>query len=184
MDIRWWVGGGEVEPTRKKPSAVDCKAPRPLKERHPHQNTGWSDQNQSSRQVCISPSWSSCWSCWSRAFAEPWENTWAHSAVLEDRRGNWRATQDKCRKGESGSEVERWRVLLSIHQRTNRSCTLNNPQDHRGKGSISSMNLIEAHKRSIEREKKKLGVTDYGLLWISFLRGAVVALIIERLIIH
>ena len=46
------------------------------------------------------------------------------------------------------------------------------------------MNLIEAHKRSIEREKKKLGVNDYGLLWISFLRGAVVALIIERLIIH
>ena len=46
------------------------------------------------------------------------------------------------------------------------------------------MNLIEAHKRSIEREKKKLGVADYGLLWISFLRGAFVALIIERLIVH
>ncbi|ABM78993.1 Conserved hypothetical protein [Prochlorococcus marinus str. MIT 9303] len=46
------------------------------------------------------------------------------------------------------------------------------------------MNLIEAHKRSIEREKKKLGMTDYGLLWISFLRGALVALIIERLIFH
>jgi len=46
------------------------------------------------------------------------------------------------------------------------------------------MNLIEAHKRSIAREKKKLGVSDYGLLWISFLRGAFVALIIERLIVH
>jgi uncharacterized membrane protein YoaK (UPF0700 family) len=46
------------------------------------------------------------------------------------------------------------------------------------------MDLIEAHKRSIEREKRKLGVTDYGLLWISFLRGAIVALILERLIAH
>ncbi|WP_413410226.1 hypothetical protein [Prochlorococcus sp. MIT 1313] len=73
---------------------------------------------------------------------------------------------------------------MSIHQKTNRSCTLNNPQDYHEKGSISRMNLIEAHKRSIEREKKKLGVSDYGLLWISFLRGAFVALIIERLIIH
>lgn len=75
-------------------------------------------------------------------------------------------------------------MLFSFHQKTNRSCTLINPQDHHEKGSISSMNLIEAHKRSIEREKKKLGVSDYGLLWISFLRGAFVALIIERLIVH
>ena len=74
--------------------------------------------------------------------------------------------------------------FLSAHEKTNSTCTLNNPQDYYEKGSISRMNLIEAHKRSIEREKKKLGVSDYGLLWISFLRGAFVALIIERLIIH
>ena len=47
-----------------------------------------------------------------------------------------------------------------------------------------SLNLIEMHKRSIEREKKKLGVSDYGLLWISFLRGVVLTLILERLIFH
>ncbi len=42
--------------------------------------------------------------------------------------------------------------------------------------------LIAMHKRSIAREKKTLGVNDYGLLWISFFRGFLIAIILERLI--
>ena len=52
------------------------------------------------------------------------------------------------------------------------------------KRDSNPMNLISIHKRSIEREKRKLGVTDYQLLWISFFRGALVAIILERLILH
>ena len=67
------------------------------------------------------------------------------------------------------------------------------PTDERGrylriptplKREASDMNLISIHKRSIEREKKKLGVSNYGLLWIAFFRGVIVTLIIERLIFH
>jgi len=75
-------------------------------------------------------------------------------------------------------------LLLSIDQKAHRPCALIFSQDHRGTAIKKNMDLIEAHKRSIEREKRKLGVTDYGLLWISFLRGAIVALILERLIAH
>jgi hypothetical protein len=43
------------------------------------------------------------------------------------------------------------------------------------------MNLIELHKQSINREKQKLGISDYGMLWIFFFRGILIALILERL---
>ena len=46
------------------------------------------------------------------------------------------------------------------------------------------VDLVALHKSSIAREKKKLGVGDYGLLWISFFRGVLVSLIVERLLIH
>lgn len=46
------------------------------------------------------------------------------------------------------------------------------------------INLIQIHKNSIEREKRKLGVDEYGLLWISFFRGFLLALVFERLILH
>ena len=45
-------------------------------------------------------------------------------------------------------------------------------------------NLIALHKRSIEREKRILRINEYGLLWIQFFRGAIVALILERLLFH
>ena len=49
---------------------------------------------------------------------------------------------------------------------------------------LSLKSLITIHKNSIEREKKKLGINNYWLLWISFARGAIVALLIDRLIFH
>ncbi len=46
------------------------------------------------------------------------------------------------------------------------------------------MKLIEKHKQLIAWYKKKLGLTDYGLMWIIFFKGVLVALFLERLIIH
>ena len=46
------------------------------------------------------------------------------------------------------------------------------------------INFFDLHKRSIAREKRTLRVTDYGLLWISFFRGVIVALVVERLLFH
>ena len=46
------------------------------------------------------------------------------------------------------------------------------------------MKLIGKHKQLIAWYKKKLGLTDYGLLWLVFFKGVFVALVIERLIIH
>ena len=46
------------------------------------------------------------------------------------------------------------------------------------------MKLIEKHKQLIFWYQKKLGISDYGLLWIVFFKGVFVALVIERLIVH
>ncbi len=46
------------------------------------------------------------------------------------------------------------------------------------------IDLIAAHKRSIAREKRQLRIGEYSLLWIFFFRGALVALIIQRVLFH
>ena len=46
------------------------------------------------------------------------------------------------------------------------------------------MKLIDNHKQLIAWYQKKLGLTDYGLLWLVFFKGVFVALVIERLIAH
>ena len=46
------------------------------------------------------------------------------------------------------------------------------------------MKLIEKHKQLITWYKKKLDLSDYGLLWLVFFKGVFVALVIERLIVH
>lgn len=50
--------------------------------------------------------------------------------------------------------------------------------------SFGFKGLIDLHKKSIEREKKKLGVSSYGMIWISFFRGLLVAFLVERLIFN
>jgi len=46
------------------------------------------------------------------------------------------------------------------------------------------MKLIEKHKQLIAWYQKKLGLSDYGLLWLVFFKGALVALVLDRLIVH
>ena len=46
------------------------------------------------------------------------------------------------------------------------------------------MKLIDRHKQLIAWYKKKLGLTDYGLLWLVFFKGVFLALVLERLIVH
>ena len=46
------------------------------------------------------------------------------------------------------------------------------------------MKLIDRHKQQIAWYQKKLGLTDYGLVWVVFFKGVFVALVLERLIIH
>jgi len=46
------------------------------------------------------------------------------------------------------------------------------------------MNLIAMHKSYIGWWQRKLGLSNYALLWLTFLKGVVVALIVERLIVH
>tara|TARA_Y100001968_G_scaffold196994_1_gene180687 strand:- start:666 stop:806 length:141 start_codon:yes stop_codon:yes gene_type:complete len=46
------------------------------------------------------------------------------------------------------------------------------------------MKLIEKHKELISWYKKKLGLTDYGLLWVVFFKGIFVGLVVERLIVN
>ncbi len=50
--------------------------------------------------------------------------------------------------------------------------------------SYKLINLIDMHKKSIEREKKKLGINQYGMLWIQFFRGAFLAIVFERILFH
>ena len=46
------------------------------------------------------------------------------------------------------------------------------------------MKIIEKLKQLIAWYQKKLGLSDYGLLWLVFFKGVFVALVIERLIVH
>ena len=46
------------------------------------------------------------------------------------------------------------------------------------------MKLTYSHKRLIAWYQNKLGLSDYGLLWIVFLKGVFVALVLESLIFH
>ena len=46
------------------------------------------------------------------------------------------------------------------------------------------MKLIDRHKQLIAWYQNKLGLTDYGLLWLVFFKGVFVALLLERLIVH
>ena len=46
------------------------------------------------------------------------------------------------------------------------------------------MKLIDSHKRLIAWYQNKFGLSDYGLLWLVFLKGVFVALVLERLMFH
>tara|TARA_B100000579_G_C22470327_1_gene683122 strand:+ start:189 stop:329 length:141 start_codon:yes stop_codon:yes gene_type:complete len=46
------------------------------------------------------------------------------------------------------------------------------------------MKLIEMHKQLIAWSQKKLGLSNYELLWLVFFKGLFVALILERFIAH
>ena len=46
------------------------------------------------------------------------------------------------------------------------------------------MKLIDSHKRLIAWYQNKLGLSDYGLLWLVFFKGVLVALVFERLILN
>tara|TARA_B100000579_G_scaffold22825_1_gene16100 strand:+ start:236 stop:376 length:141 start_codon:yes stop_codon:yes gene_type:complete len=46
------------------------------------------------------------------------------------------------------------------------------------------MKLIENHKKLITWYQKKLGLSDYGMLWLVFFKGVFFALVFERLTFH
>ena len=49
---------------------------------------------------------------------------------------------------------------------------------------VKTMKLIEKHRQLISWYQKKLGLSDYGLLWLVFFKGVFVSLVIERFIVH
>ncbi len=70
---------------------------------------------------------------------------------------------------------------------------MNYPTDTKGryiriptplKRQKNSFKLIEQHKRLIIWYQNKLGISDYGLLWLVFFKGVFLALVVERLIAH
>ena len=52
------------------------------------------------------------------------------------------------------------------------------------KSKHKPINLIAKHKSFISWYQRKLGLSDYGLLWLVFFKGMFLALIVERLIRH
>ena len=43
--------------------------------------------------------------------------------------------------------------------------------------------MIEMHKRQMEFWKSKLGISDYGVSWIAFLKGLVIGLAVYHFLI-
>lgn len=48
---------------------------------------------------------------------------------------------------------------------------------------VKGIQLIEKHKKLIFWYQKKLGLSDYGLLWLVFFKGVAVTLIVEKIIL-
>ena len=43
--------------------------------------------------------------------------------------------------------------------------------------------MIEMHKRQMEFWKSKLGISDYGVAWIAFLKGLIIGLLVYPFLI-
>tara|TARA_Y100001968_G_C18999182_1_gene545074 strand:- start:469 stop:609 length:141 start_codon:yes stop_codon:yes gene_type:complete len=46
------------------------------------------------------------------------------------------------------------------------------------------MNFVDSHKKIIAWYQAKMGLSDYGLLWVVFFKGVLVTIIVERLIFN
>ena len=46
------------------------------------------------------------------------------------------------------------------------------------------MKLLAKHKQFIDWYQKKVGMSDYALLWLVFLKGVFLGLLLERFIAH
>ena len=43
--------------------------------------------------------------------------------------------------------------------------------------------FISWHKKYIKQWEKKLNITDYGMLWVAFIKGAIIGLLIYHFFI-
>jgi len=51
-----------------------------------------------------------------------------------------------------------------------------------GAGKLMN-SFISWHKKMIKRWEKKLNVSDYGMLWVAFIKGAIIGLLIYHFFI-
>ena len=49
--------------------------------------------------------------------------------------------------------------------------------------AYGTLEMIEMHKRQMEFWKSKLGISDYGVAWIAFLKGLVIGLLAYHFLI-
>ena len=59
---------------------------------------------------------------------------------------------------------------------------LRHSQEVHGVGGVFAMKLIDLHKRYIEWWQRKLGISDYALLWLVFFKGVLFTLLVVWLI--
>jgi hypothetical protein len=45
------------------------------------------------------------------------------------------------------------------------------------------VSMIEMHVRWMEFGKSKLGISDYGVVWVAFLKGLVIGLLVYHFLI-
>ncbi len=53
----------------------------------------------------------------------------------------------------------------------------------RGSGFVIMKAFIDLHKKYIEWWKKKLKISNYGIVWISFIKGLIIGLLIYHFFI-
>ena len=54
----------------------------------------------------------------------------------------------------------------------------------RGSGFVIMKAFIDWHKKYIEWWKKKLKISNYGIAWISFIKGLIIGLLIHHFFIN
>ena len=90
--------------------------------------------------------------------------------------------------GNSNNDVDVDKIcfadLMQSHWRASADqlwTSLTKPNSSRG-GGVLAFKLIDLHKRYVEWWQRKLGISDYALMWLVFVKGVVFTLLVVWLI--
>ena len=71
-------------------------------------------------------------------------------------------------------DTEKFNIIIKYYEKTFRDL---------GSGFVVMKAFIDWHKKYVEWWKKKLNISNYGIFWISFIKGLIIGLLIYHFFI-